>query len=97
MAIEKYIIDESDLSKLLRGEDLPIQPIGNIKGFCVEIKGDLTNGDMFMAMFPKAIKSNFIRYNKYMKDYVTIYLNDYEEMRVSRDWWRSLYNKESEK
>jgi hypothetical protein len=53
MAIEKYIIDKSDLTALLKGEDLAIQPKGNIKGFCVEIAGNLTNGDMIKAMFPE--------------------------------------------
>ena len=52
MAIEKYIIDKSDLTALLRGEDLAIQPKGNIRGFCVEIAGNLTNGDVIKAMFP---------------------------------------------
>lgn len=52
MAIEKYIIDKSDLPALLRGEELAIQPKGNIKGFCVEIAGNLTNGDVIKAMFP---------------------------------------------
>ena len=52
MAIEKYIIDKSDLTELLRGEVLAIQPKGNIKGFCVEITGNLTNGDVIKAVFP---------------------------------------------
>lgn len=52
MAIEKYIIDKSDVATLLRGEDLAIQPKGNIRGFCVEIAGNLTNGDLIKAMFP---------------------------------------------
>lgn len=38
MAIQKYIIEKSDLTTLLRGEDLAIQPKGNIKGFCVRQK-----------------------------------------------------------
>ncbi len=51
MAIEKYIIDKSDLGALLRGEELTIQPRGNIRGFCVEVAGNLTNGDMIKALF----------------------------------------------
>jgi hypothetical protein len=94
MAIEKYIIDNSDLTKLLRGEDLLIRPTGNIKGFCMEITGNPTNGDMIMAMFPKAIKSNFIYSDEDMKDYRIIYLDDYEEMRVSYDWWHAPYKRE---
>lgn len=52
MAIEKYIIDKSDLTALLRGEDLAITPKGHIRGFCVEIAGNLTNGDVIKAVFP---------------------------------------------
>lgn len=52
MAIAKYIIDKSELTALLRGEDLAIQPKGNINGFCVEIAGNLTNGDVIKAIFP---------------------------------------------
>lgn len=95
MAIEKYIIDKSDLTALLRGEDLAIQPKGNIKGFCVEIAGNLTNGDVIKAMFPDAIKSNYVESDLVMQDYVTIYLGDYE-MRVSYDWWNAPYKAENE-
>jgi hypothetical protein len=97
MAIEKYMINKSDLIKLLRGEDLPIKPTGNIKGFSVEITGNPTNGDMILAMFPEAIKSNFIYSDEYMKDYMIIYLDDYEEMRVSYDWWNAPYKREVKK
>jgi hypothetical protein len=97
MAIEKYIINKSDLTKLLRGEDLAIQPMGNIKGFCMEITDNPTNGDMIMAMFPEAIKSNFVYSDEDMKDYVTIYLDDYVEMRVSYDWWNAPYKREVKK
>ena len=51
MAIEKFIIEKSDLNALLKGEVLAIQPKGNIKGFCIEIAGNLTNGDVIKAMF----------------------------------------------
>ncbi|MGJ1072380.1 hypothetical protein, partial [Enterococcus faecium] len=54
MVVQKYIIDKTDLPALLRGEDLAIQPRGNIRGFCVEIAGKPTNGDMVKAMFPNA-------------------------------------------
>jgi hypothetical protein len=29
-----------------------------------------------------------------MKDYVLIYLNDYDEMKVSYDWWTAPYNED---
>jgi len=49
---------------------------------------------MIMAMFPEAIKSNFIYSDEDMKDYRIIYLDDYEEMRVSYDWWHAPYKRE---
>ena len=93
MAIEKYIIDKSDLTALLRGEDLAIQPKGNIKGFCVEIADNLTNGDVIKAMFPNALRSDYIE-----NDMVIVYLQDKNEseMVVSEDWWFAPYKAESE-
>ena len=55
----------------------------------------MTNGDVFMAMFPDAIKSNYIESGLDMKDYVIIYLGDYE-MRVSYDWWDAPYKEVEE-
>ena len=83
MAIEKYIIDKSDLTKLLRGEDLPIQPMGNIKGFSVEITGNLTNGDMIKAMFPNELLTSITG---------TLWLGD--NMSFNKDWWNAPYKRE---
>ena len=83
MAIEKYIIDKSDLTKLLRGEDLPIQPMGNIKGFSVEITGNLTNGDMIKAMFPNELLTSITG---------TLWWGD--NMSFNKDWWNAPYKRE---
>lgn len=91
MAIEKYIIDKSDLTALLRGECLAIQPKGQIKGFCVEIAGNLTNGDMIKAMFPNAWKSNYIDSD----NKCTLYIGD-DELEVDIDWWNAPFKTESE-
>lgn len=56
----------------------------------------VTNGDMFFTIYPRGIKSNFIYNDEYMKDYVIIYLDEYEEMRVSYNWWTAPYEKEAE-
>ena len=70
---------------------------GKIEGMpkIVVIPDNATNGDVFMTMFPDAMKSNYIESGLEMKDYVTIYLGDYE-MRVSYDWWNAKYKKEVE-
>ncbi len=87
MAIEKYIIDESDVATLLRGEDLAIQPTGNIKRLCLEVAGYLTNGDMIMAMFNCSV----IGVSK-GKVYVEHIYFPFDE-----DWWKSPYKVESER
>jgi hypothetical protein len=95
MAIEKYIIDKSDLTALLKGEDLAIQPKGNIKGFCVEIAGNLTNGDMIKAMFPDI---EFIE-TVYVCGipYVRVRFNGMHEVKIfDLDWLNAPYKKEVE-
>lgn len=89
MAIEKYIIDKSDLTSLLRGEVLTIQPKGNIKGFCVEIAGNLTNGDVIRALFP-----NISIVNVYGGDIWFKVDNSY--LQCSESWWNSPYKAGSE-
>lgn len=86
MAIQKYIIDKSDLRALLRGEELAIQPRGNIRGFCVEIAGNVTNGDMIKALFPNisvAIHDN------------TVYTDLDDEVWFNLEWWNAPYKAES--
>ena len=86
MTIKKYIIDESDLATLLRGEVLAIQSKENIKGVCVKIAGYLTNGDMIMAMF----NCRVIGVSK-GKVYVERIYFPFDE-----DWWKSPYIVDSE-
>ena len=57
-------------------------------------KERITNGDMFFTIYPQAVKSNFVYSDRYMKDYVLIYLNDYDEMKVSYAWWTAPYNED---
>ncbi len=85
MAIQKYIIDKSDLGALLRGEELAIQPRGNIRGFCVEIAGDLTNGDVIKALFPGELLTS-----------ITNALWWGDNMSFSKEWWNAPYKAESE-
>lgn len=55
-----------------------------------KLPDNCTNWDMIKAMFPDAIKSNYVESDLVMQDYVTIYLGDYE-MRVSYDWCNAPY------
>ena len=51
-----------------------------------------TNGDMIKALFPEAIKSNYIESFMDFEDYIEIYIGKYL-MRVSYDWWIAPYKK----
>lgn len=53
--IEKYIIGKEDLSKLIRGEELPLSQGSKARAFKIEIIGNLTNGDIIKAMFPSEV------------------------------------------
>lgn len=92
MAVTKYIIDKSDVSALLRGEELAIQPRGNIRGFCVEIAGDLTNGDVIKALLNPR------------NDQIKVY-GEWVEVEIQKQgfnfsctlgWWNAPYKAESE-
>ena len=89
MAIVKYIIDKSDLTELLRGEVLAIQQKGNIRGFCVEIAGNFTNGDVIKAMFNIEIVDDFT--SSY-----GVKLTDSNYVQFNKDWWNAPYNAERE-
>lgn len=96
MAIEKYIINKSDLTALLKGENLSIQPKGNIRGFCVEITGNLTNGDMIKALFPNA-QIDYHEKSDLVDDYVTVFIKDCDTCQdYSYAWWNEPYKSESE-
>lgn len=91
MAIEKYIIDKSDLTALLKGEDLAIQPKGNIKGFCVEIAGNLTNGDVIKAVFPNA-SIHYHKADELVDDYVSVNIIGCDiQQDYSAEWWNAPY------
>lgn len=90
MAIEKYIIDKSDLTALLRGEVLAIQPKRNIKGFCVEIAGNLTNGDVIKAMFPD------VEVNEKNNGYKVYFGVGTAIQFFNHQWWNAPYKAESE-
>ena len=95
MAITKYIIDKSDLTALLSGENIAIQPNGNgnIKGFCVEITGNLTNGDMIKAMFNigdddigEGLTTTHVYTNTRIVKGVS---QEYDKIMFNREWWNA--------
>jgi len=54
----------------------------------------MTNGEIVLAMFPYALKDNFILSDSSMRDYLSIRLGDYE-MHVSYDWWYLPYREDT--
>lgn len=92
MAIQKYIIDKSDLGALLRGEELAIQPRGNIRGFCVEIVGNLTNGDVIKALFgePKLEGRTGLIYDFKRLNGKRLFSTYFD-----KEWWNAPYKAES--
>ncbi len=81
----KYIIDKIDLHDLLTGKEIPLLQGNRVRAFCVEIAGNLTNGDMIMAMFPNA--------SVYEQGSTYIINNEYK---FNSTWWDSFYKAESE-
>lgn len=80
-------------------QSLPLKVDDKIKPYvkvnAIPIPDNATNWDMLKAMFPYAIKSNYIETGLELKEYVEIYLGDYI-MRVSYDWLIALYGTERE-
>lgn len=54
----------------------------------IPISDGATNGDMMMAMFPNAWKSDFID----IANHSTLYVDDKHELEVDVDWWNAPYN-----
>lgn len=96
MAIEKFIIDKSDLPALLKGEDIAIQPKRNIKGFCVQIAGNITNGDMIKAVFSDSTKYEFgiLDSLKIVTMFVTSETNQAFYVHFDLEWWNAPYKRE---
>lgn len=81
------VIKVEDCGSNIGDYDIPIHN-------AIIIPEGATNGDMIKTMFPDAMKSNYIESGLDMKDYVTIYIGDYE-MRVAYDWWVAPYKTKS--
>ena len=86
--IEKYIIGKEDLPKLIRGEELPLSQGSKARAFKIEITGNLTNGDMIMAMFPNA------KANVFAKEVGVKGLDTYSVF--TKKWWNAPYKAEGE-
>lgn len=80
MSNHKYIVDKSDIAKLLRGE-----PLALVDGqFSIEIMQNMTNGDMMQAVFP-----DIEMWGK-SKDTLDYSLGGMVH-RVMKSWWNAEY------
>ena len=87
--VEKYIIEKCDIHDLLTGQDIPLAQ-GIERAFCVEIVGEITNGDVIKSIFPHYD----IEIDEY-KGYVRVFYEDFYTIYPIR-WWNTPF-KEVEK
>ena len=83
--VQKYIIDKTDLPKLIQGEELALTQGSKYRAFCIEINEKLTNGDVIKALFPD---SELHKESDYA--YLTISKGVYLEDRDG-SWWNAPY------
>ncbi len=83
--VQKYIIDKSDLPNLIQGKELALGQGNKFRAFCIEINGELTNGDVIKAMFPH----HDIEVNE-QKNYVHIFYDSFYTTYPLR-WWLEPY------
>lgn len=89
--VKKYIIDKTDLSKLIQGEELALTPCSKYKAFCIEINGKLTNGDVIKAMFPNIITEEFATI-MHTSTKVTCCGDKHCNGAISYDFWKEWWN-----
>lgn len=82
--VEKYIIDKSDISDLLKGDELPLTQ-GRARAFQVEVAGHMTNGELTKALFPNA------KNIKVDGGYPLNYIIEGEWHRNLKEWWDKPY------
>jgi len=91
--VRKYIIDKSDIHDLLIGRELPLSQ-GEARAFCVEVVGEMTNGDVMKALFPNVNFDDMAFYgtcnNKIVSNGVTGSIS-YD---FWKDWWNTSYKAE---
>lgn len=81
--VQKYIIDKTDLPKLIRGEELALARDSKYRAFCIEINEKLTNGDVIKVLFPNGSQVKG----------AGIYIMDDNKSNVFYDfeWWNTPY------
>lgn len=94
--IEKYIIDKTDIHRLLIGEELALPQGCKARAFCVEVLGELTNGDVIKAMFPGAVFTDSMVEGYVCSIECHLIGRDTKRMYFDVDWWNAPYQKEVE-
>ena len=87
--VEKYIIEKCDIHDLLTGQDIPLSQ-GRARAFCVEITGEITNGDVIKSIFPHYD----IEIDEH-KGYVRIFYEDFYTIYPMR-WWNAPFKEVEE-
>ena len=84
--VQKYIIDKADIHNLLTGKDIPLEQGSKARAFCVEVAGEMTNGEVIQAVFNVMVLTV-----KGGKVWVEKIYFPFDE-----DWWNAPYKAESE-
>jgi hypothetical protein len=82
---QKYIIDKTDLHDLLTGKEIPLPQGNKARAFCVEVSGEMTNGEVIQAVFP----------NISVYEHGSIYSVN-NEYNFNATWWNTPYQKDDE-
>jgi len=87
--VEKYIIEKCDIHDLLTGQDITLSQ-GRTRAFCVEISGEITNGDVIKSIFPHYD----IEIDEH-KGYVRVFYEDFYTTYPMR-WWNTPFKEVEE-
>lgn len=83
--VQKYIIDKTDLPKLIQGEELALTQGSKYRAFCIEINEKLTNGDVIKALFPNG------SYGTNGNEVHVFGIGGNGILVFTKDWWNALY------
>lgn len=83
--VQKYIIDKADIHNLLTGKEIPLGQGSKARAFCIEIAGEMTNGEVIQALFP----------NVSVYEHGSTYSVN-NEYNFNSTWWNTPYKAESE-
>lgn len=86
--VQKYIIDKADIHNLLTGKEIPLGQGSKARAFCIEIAGEMTNGEAIISLYPDL---------KYTIQNGRVLTTIGVASSFDLDWWNAPYQKGGEK